>query len=74
MVDTKNELEQKIFDRTKGVIFRSKAKWHELGEKSSKYFFSLEKAKYNAKTCNKLLDTNGEEIVGDMDIISIKGT
>ena len=32
-------------------MFRSKAKWHEEGEKSSKYFFSLEKSRYKAKTC-----------------------
>ena len=53
---SKAELEEKLLDRTKGLIFRSKVKWYELGEISSKYFFSLEKARYNAKTCYKLLD------------------
>ena len=36
---TKDELEEKTMERIKGVMFRSKAKWYEYGEKNSKYFF-----------------------------------
>ena len=49
--DSKADLEDKQLQRTLGIMFRSKAKWYELGERNSKYFFSLEKAKYNQKTC-----------------------
>ena len=43
-------------------MFRSKVKWYEYGERSSKYFFALEKAKYNAKTCYKMINLEGEEV------------
>ena len=51
--ESKAELEEKSLERIRGVMFRSKVKWYEEGEKSSKYFFSLEKARYNAKGQNK---------------------
>ena len=60
--NTKKELEDKTLERIQGVMFRSKAKWYEEGERNTKYFFSLEKARYNAKTCYKLVKENGEEI------------
>ena len=62
------ELEQKLQDQTNKVIFRSRAKWYEEGEKNTKYFYSLEKANYNAKTCNALL-VNGEIIDDDESIL-----
>ena len=62
LLETKTDLEEKLLERAKGMIFRSKARWTELGEKSTKYFFGLEKARYNAKTCYCILDENGEEI------------
>ena len=35
---------QKIMQRkTKGFILRSNARWHELGERNSRYFFNLER-------------------------------
>ena len=35
---------------------------YEEGEKNTKYFYSLEKAKYNAKTCYQLVLDDGTEI------------
>ena len=29
--------------KTKGFILRSKARWHELGERNSRFFFNLER-------------------------------
>ena len=49
-------------ERIKGVMFRSKAKWYEEGEKNTKYFYSPEKAKYNAKTCYRIIDEQGNEL------------
>ena len=35
---------QKIMQqKTKGFILRSNARWHELGERNSRYFFNLER-------------------------------
>ena len=62
MEDTRTDLEDKTLERIQGVMFRSKAKWYEEGEKNTKYFYSLEKAKYNAKTCYKMVKEDGEEI------------
>ena len=33
-------------EKTDGIIIRSKAKWHEEGEKNTKYFLNLEKRNY----------------------------
>ena len=67
--DTKSELEEKTFERIQGVMFRSKAKWYEEGEKSSQYFFLLEKAKYNAKTCYKLITEEGKQITDQNELM-----
>ena len=40
---SKNELENLYNYITEGIILRSKVNWYEYGEKSSKYFLSLEK-------------------------------
>ena len=71
-MNTKEELEDKLFERVKGVMFRSKANWYEYGEKSTKYFLSLEKAKYNAKTCYKLKDEDGREIEDQSQILEMQ--
>ena len=60
---TKADLEDQVKEKVKGVIFRSKANWQDLGEKNSKYFFSLEKARYRAKTCSVLVNEKDEEII-----------
>ena len=32
--------------KTKGAIFRSKVRWHEQGERNTKYFYGLEKRNF----------------------------
>ena len=66
---SKAELEEKQFERIKGVMFRSKANWYEQGEKNTSYFYSLEKTKYNAKTCYKIITEHKEEIVEPKEIL-----
>ncbi len=46
---TNNERETIISEKTKGSMFRCKTRWYEYGEKSSKYFFNLEKFNFNKK-------------------------
>ena len=41
------ELEKIIEYRTKGAIMRSRIRWHNEGEKNTKYFLSLEKRQGN---------------------------
>ena len=53
-------------------MFRSKVKWYEEGETNSKYFYALEKARYNAKTCYKILSDDQTEITDTHQIIEIQ--
>ena len=48
--------------KAKSCIFRSKADYQELGEKPTKYFISLKKSRFNARTCNALFDGKGNLI------------
>ena len=51
-----------IYDeRARGIYVRSKAQWVEDGEKSSKFFFSLEENRSEKKVLQKLI-VDGDEI------------
>ena len=67
---TKAELEGLLMKRAESLIFRSKIRWAECGEKNTKYFFNLEKSRYNAKTCQKLISEAGTELKDDCDILN----
>ena len=55
----KTDLEILYDNKLQGSVIRSKAMWHEHGEKSTKYFYSLEKRNYTKKHMRKLrLDDN----------------
>jgi len=45
--------------KTKGRILRSKVRWHEHGERNTRYFYSLEKRNYEKKTTTKLKLADG---------------
>ena len=67
--ERKRELENYITEKTRGIIFRSKATWHEEGERNTKYFFSLEKARYRNKTVHTLKTEDGKNIVNNKEIL-----
>ena len=67
--NTKSELDELMLQRARRLIFRSGARWYEEGERNTKYFYNLEKARYNAKTSTKLVLDNGVEVTNDMDIL-----
>ena len=50
----KNELEIMYDKKVEGLILRAKARWHEHGEKNSKYFLNLEKRNHIKKHIRKL--------------------
>ena len=50
----KSELEALYDQKVEGIIVRSKARWHEHGEKNSKYFLNLEKRNHIKKHITKL--------------------
>lgn len=46
-------------DITQRIKARNKIKWHNHGERNTKFFFNLAKSRYNSKVVNRLRDTAG---------------
>ena len=63
------ELDEIYNRQTEGVMIRSHAIWCEQGEKSTKYFLSLEKRNYKRKCITKLINANGREIEDFQEIL-----
>ena len=63
----KSRLKKVMTYKTKGAILRNKVRWHEDGERNTKYFCSLEKRNYTKKVITRLKiaenvnHTNAEE-------------
>ena len=67
LIDSQNDLDDLQNEYIRGVIFRTKMQWYMEGEKCTRYFLNLEKAKYNSKQCTTLL--HDDEIITDQDVI-----
>ena len=65
LIKTQKDLDDLLEERIHGIMFRTKCNWYEQGEVSSKMFFNMEKRRYNAKTCNRLILDNSEEEISD---------
>ena len=50
----REKLEALYEEKTEGIIIRARARWHEHGEKSTKYFLNLEKRNHVKKHIRKL--------------------
>ena len=66
--ECKTEIEQFYDEKANGLVVRSRARWHEPGENSTKYFLSLEKITHTRKHIRKLclsgvITTNYEQIL-----------
>ena len=68
-INTKAELEELLSKKVKSAIFRTKAQWSMEAEKNSRYFFNLEKARYNAKICTKIFNKNGSLITKPEEVL-----
>ena len=64
LIMAKNELKSLYKEKSKGVIVRSRVKWHEEGETSSKFFHDLEKVHSKNKSIDKMLDKNNVMVYG----------
>lgn len=51
---SREKLETFYEEKTKGIIIRARVRWHEHGEKSTKYFLNLEKRNHVKKHIRKL--------------------
>lgn len=65
----KKDLENEFKYLTQGNIIRSRTKWYEEGEKSSKYFLNLEKRNFNNKRISMLRLEDNSLITTDQDIL-----
>ena len=65
----KDTLELFYEEKVKGIIIRARARWHEHGEKSTKYFLNLEKRNHIKKHMRKL-DINGSISTDPSNILS----
>ena len=70
LYNLRSELNKIAEYRTKGAIIRSRTRWHEQGEKNTKYFLNLEK-RQSAKTyISKLKSQDGQEITNSDEILN----
>lgn len=65
----KCELEKYRENFVEGFLLRSRANWHESGEKCTNFFCSLEKKNYVNKTISELIDDSGKHISKQSDIL-----
>ena len=67
---TKADLEELIESKTRGTIFRAKARWYNEGEKCTKYFMNLEKTRAQSKGMNVYINEKGQEITNPREILA----
>ena len=66
----KNTLNDIANSKAKGAILRSKVRWNEEGEKSTKYFANLEKRNFDTKHISELITKeNGQSISDPKEIL-----
>ena len=53
--EIKEKLELLYEEKVKGIVIQPRARWHEYGERSTKYFLNLEKRNHVKKHIRKLL-------------------
>ena len=68
LFEKKQEYEALLSNQTKGAQIRSRIEYWEEGEKSTKYFFGLEKRNGKDKSWDKILSNTGETITGQHNI------
>ena len=66
----RSELNKIVEYRTKGAIIRSRTKWHEQGEKNTKYFLNLEKRQKEKTYISKLKPQDSTEITNADEILN----
>ena len=67
----KAKLDEYYQEKSKGYQIRSRAKWIEEGEQSTRYFLRLEKVRQNHNCINALKDGNGNTATNDTDILEV---
>ena len=68
LMDLKNQHRDLLSKKTEGMKIRSRVQWWEEGEKSTRFFHSLEKSKGKNKAWDKILGPDGNFIYGTKEI------
>ncbi len=69
LTSVKKTLDDIVEEKTKGSKIRCKVRWYEEGEKSTKYFLSLEKRNYNNKIVSRLKTSENKLITDKEEIL-----
>ena len=69
---SKADLTELLDEKINGIIFRSKAKWYSEGDRSSKYFFNLEKNRFKNRTCFQIFNKDGVLVHDVKDILEVQ--
>ena len=64
-----SELNEITLNDMRGAALRAKIQWYEEGEKSTKFFYSIEKSRQRKKVITKLVNVNGEIIQDQAKIV-----
>ena len=69
--ETQEDLDTFMAEKTRGAMIRSRARWVEEGERSTKYFYNLEKRNFNSKTLqcirkNEIVINNNRNILDEL--------
>ena len=68
--ELKSQYDSIIAKKSEGEKIRSKIRWWEEGEKSTKFFHNLEKSRAKQKAWDKILDKNGNLQYGTSNILN----
>ena len=68
--EKKAELERIIKYKTKGSILRARCRWHNEGEKNTKYFLNLEKRHFNSGVISQLKTGDSSFVSTDKEILN----
>ena len=63
------QLESIVKQKAMGAKIRSRIRWYEEGEKSTRYFMNLEKRNFNLKTVNRVCTNSGTFVENRQDIL-----
>ena len=58
--------------RTRGAMVRSRVRWHEEGERNTKYFLNLEKRNFSSTHISRLKTREGNETTNAEEILSMQ--
>lgn len=69
-----SQLDELLTLKFRSLVFRSRAKFHSEGERSSKYYFNLEKSRYDKKVIKQIFDSQGNLETDPKNILEVQAS